>query len=222
MLLFGVALVTRRNDDSCTLGRLYFFGALTFCVAAVGYDVTTACREPRLDGLAHPAAAGSHRVWRPWLLAVENLWAQYGAASTLARLAVVVSPSVASSPMKCFFFSDAFITRGRVDPGLGLGRAIAAAFMTPLLALAMARNREWRVDIHVSRQMVLHTATLLASGCFLLAVAAVRDGAASGRRRVGPRPAACDVVRQYLVLATVLSSGNLRRRAKFLISRNLL
>ena len=45
--------------------------------------------------------------------------------------------------------------------------------MAPLLALAMARNREWRVDIHVSRQVVFHTATLLASGCFLLAVAIV-------------------------------------------------
>src|SRR5260370_31596023 len=72
-----------------------------------------------------------------------------------------------------FLFSDAFITRGRVDPGLALGRPIVTAFMAPLLALAMARNREWRVDIHVSRQVVLHTATLVASGCFLVAVAVV-------------------------------------------------
>ena len=92
--------------------------------------------------------------------------------------------------------------------------------MTPLLALAMARNREWSVDIHVSRQMVLHTATLLASGCFLLAVAAV----AMVLHRVGGE---WGLVLQLamlfgsiLVLATVLSSGSLRRRVKFLISRN--
>src|SRR4029077_14583384 len=63
-------------------------------------------------------------------------------------------------------------------------------------------------------------ATLLASGCFLLAVAA----AGMALHRVGGE---WGLVLQLamlfgsiLVLATVLSSGSLRRRVKFLISRN--
>jgi putative PEP-CTERM system histidine kinase len=218
-LLFGVALVTRRNDDSSRLGRLYFFGALTFCVAAVGYDGYLLVVNPAETAWHTPQLLVRIGFGVLGLLAVENLWRNTEPHQHWHVWPLCLALGGLFS-YEMFLFSDAFITRGRVDPGLGLGRAVAAAFMTPLLALAMARNREWRVDIHVSRQMVLHTATLLASGCFLLAVAAV----AMVLHRVGGE---WGLVLQLamlfgsiLVLATVLSSGNLRRRAKFLISRN--
>ena len=137
----------------------------------------------------------------------------------MARLAAV-SRSWGLFAYELFLFADAFITRGRVDPGLGLGRAIAAAFMAPLLALAMARNREWRVDIHVSRQVVFHTATLLASGCFLLAVAVVGMVLRKFGGDWGLVLQLAMLFGSIVVLATVLSSGSLRRRLKFLISRN--
>ena len=108
-----------------------------------------------------------------------------------------------------FLFSDAFITRGRVDPGLALGCPIVAAFMAPLLALAMARNRQWRVDIHVSRQVVLHTATLLASGCFLLAVAVVAMLLRGFGGDWGLVLQLAMLFGSIVVLATVLSSGQL-------------
>jgi putative PEP-CTERM system histidine kinase len=119
-----------------------------------------------------------------------------------------------------FLFSDAFITRGRVDTGLALGRPIVAAFMAPLLALAMARNREWRVDIHVSRQVALHTATLVASGCFLVAVAVVAILLRGFGGEWGLVLQLAMLFGSIVVLATVLSSGSVRRRLKFLISRN--
>ena len=119
-----------------------------------------------------------------------------------------------------FFFSDVFITRGRIDPGLALGRAIAAAFMTPLLALAMVRNREWRVDIHVSRQVVLHTVTLVASGCFLLAVAIVGMLLRGFGGDWGLVLQLAMLFGSIVVLVTVLSSGSFRQRLKLLISRN--
>src|SRR5438270_638814 len=111
-------------------------------------------------------------------------------------------------------------TRRRVDTGLALGRPIVAAFMAPLLALAMARNREWRVDIHVSRQVVLHTATLVASGCFLVAVAVVAILLRGFGGDWGLVLQLAMLFGSIVVLATVLSSGSVRRRLKFLISRN--
>src|SRR6516162_10144429 len=81
-------------------------------------------------------------------------------------------------------------------------------------------NREWRVDIHVSRQVVLHTATLGASGCFLLAVAVV---GMLLRRFGGDWGLVLQLAMLFgsiVVLGTVLSSGSVRRRLKFLISRN--
>jgi putative PEP-CTERM system histidine kinase len=218
-LLFGAALVTRRAGDRSRLGRLYFFGALIFCVAAVGYDGYLLIVNPAETAWHTPQLLVRIAFGVLGLLAVENLWRNTEPHQHwhVWPLCLALGGLFA---YEMFLFSDAFITRGRVDPGLGLGRAIAAAFITPLLALAMARNREWSVDIHVSRQMVLHTATLLASGCFLLAVAAVAMVLHQVGGEWGLVLQLAMLFGSILVLATVLSSGSLRRRAKFLISRN--
>ena len=218
-LLFGVALVTRRTGNASGLGRLCFFGALTFCIAAVANDgylllVNSAEAGWNISQLMVRIGFGVLG-----LLAVENLWRNTERHQHwhVWPLCLALGGVFA---YELFLFSDAFITRGRVDPGLGLGQAIAAAFMTPLLALAMARNREWRVDIHVSRQVVLHTATLLASGCFLWAVAVVGMVLHRVGGEWGLVLQLAMLFGSILVLATVLTSGSLRRRAKFLISRN--
>ena len=77
--------------------------------------------------------------------------------------------------------ADAVLVRG-FSPALLAGRPVVAVLVTPLLAVAAARNRDWRVDIHVSRTAAFHSATLVVSGVFLLALAAVGELA----RRFGP------------------------------------
>ncbi|HJU17009.1 MAG TPA: XrtA/PEP-CTERM system histidine kinase PrsK [Stellaceae bacterium] len=67
-------------------------------------------------------------------------------------------------------YADALLFR-RISPVLWDGRAVAMIMATPLLAVAAARNRAWAIDIHVSRTVVFHTTTLVASGIFLLALA---------------------------------------------------
>ncbi len=67
-------------------------------------------------------------------------------------------------------YADALMFR-RLSPVLWDGRSIALLMATPLLAVAAARNRAWAIDIHVSRTVVFHTTTLVASGVFLLALA---------------------------------------------------
>jgi putative PEP-CTERM system histidine kinase len=62
-----------------------------------------------------------------------------------------------------------------VSPGLLAGRAAATALVAPLLAIGAARNRRWKIDIHVSRDVVFHSTTLIGSGIFLLSVAAVGE-----------------------------------------------
>ena len=88
------------------------------------------------------------------------------------------------------------------------------------MSIRHSRNREWRIDIHVSREVVLHTATLLASGCFLLAVAIVGIVLPGFGGDWGLVLQLAILFGSIVVLATVLSSGSLRRRLKFLISRN--
>jgi putative PEP-CTERM system histidine kinase len=218
-LLFAAALVTIRARDGSGLGRAYLIGAVVFCLAAVADDGWTLIVAPDA-----PAMSISQLLLRigfavAGLLTIENLWRNTEPERRwhVWPLCLAIGGLFA---YELFLFSDAFITRGRVDPGLALGRPIAAAFMAPLLALAMARNREWRVDIHVSRQVVLHTATLVASGCFLVAVAVVAMLLRGFGGEWGLVLQLAMLFGSIVVLATVLSSGSVRRRLKFLISRN--
>jgi putative PEP-CTERM system histidine kinase len=218
-LLFAVALVTVRAGDGNGVGRIYLFGAFAFCLAAIADDAWVLFGDPDAPGLYISQQLIRIGFGVAGLLTIENIWRNTEPQRRwhVWPLCVAVGGLFA---YELFLFADAFITRGRVDPGLGLGRAIVTGFMAPLLALAMARNREWRVDIHVSRRVVLHTATLLASGCFLVAVAIV---ALLLRGLGGDWGLVLQLAMLFgsiVVLATVLSSGSVRRRLSFLISRN--
>lgn len=71
-------------------------------------------------------------------------------------------------------YADAVLYRG-FSHALVEGRAPVTALVAPLLALAAARNRRWKIDIHVSRDVVFHSATLVVSGVFLLSLAAAGE-----------------------------------------------
>jgi putative PEP-CTERM system histidine kinase len=218
-LLFAVALVTIRAGDGSGLGRAYLFGAVGFCFAAIVDDAWTLVVSPDATALYTSQLLIRIGFGVAGLLTIENFWRNTEPERRwhVWPLCVAIGGLFA---YELFLFSDAFITRGRVDAGLTLGRPIVAAFMAPLLALAMARNREWRVDIHVSRQVVLHTATLVASGCFLVAVAVVAILLRGFGGDWGLVLQLAMLFGSIVVLATVLSSGSVRRRLKFLISRN--
>jgi putative PEP-CTERM system histidine kinase len=70
-----------------------------------------------------------------------------------------------------FFYADAMLYSG-LDADIWAARGIANAMVIPLIAIATARNTGWTVDMHVSREAVLHSTALLLSGGFLLVVAA--------------------------------------------------
>jgi putative PEP-CTERM system histidine kinase len=218
-LLFAVALVTIGAGDGSGVGRAYLVGALMFCLAAIADDGWVLSVNP--DAVSPYTSQLLIRIGFAvaGLLTIENFWRNTAPQRRwhVWPLCLAIGGLFAYD---LFLFSDGFITRGRVDPGLALGRPMVAAFMTPLLALAMARNREWRVDIHVSRQVVLHTATLGASGCFLLAVAVVAMLLRGLGGDWGLVLQLAMLFGSIVVLATVLSSGSVRRRLKFLISRN--
>ncbi len=215
-LLLVVALLVRNGFRA---RRHYLVGAAVLAAATIGDDLYLLALDPRGYG-QHPlqlllcisiSVAG--------LLAVENLWRNTEATRRwhIWPLCLAIGSLFAYD---LFLFADAFMNRNQVNSGLTLGRAIVAIFMAPLLTLAMARNREWRVDIHVSRQVVLHTATLVASGTFLLCVA-VAGILVRGLGSVwGPPLQLAMLIGSLFVLAVVLSSESPWRRLNRIISRN--
>ena len=70
-----------------------------------------------------------------------------------------------------FFYSDALLMR-RIDHHLWEARGIVNALIVPLIAVSAARNPSWSLEVHVSRNVVFHTATLLGAGVYLMVMAA--------------------------------------------------
>ena len=139
-LLFGVGLVTIQSADGAGLGRLYLFGTLAFCVAAIANDAHLLVVDPTASGFYTSQLLVRIGFGVIGLLTIENLWRNTEPERRWHWWPLCLALGGLFA-YELFLFSDVFITRGRVDPGLGLGRAIVAVFMAPLLALAMARNR---------------------------------------------------------------------------------
>ena len=117
------------------------------------------------------------------------------------------------------FYADAALFR-QFSPLLADGRPIAAILAAPLVAVTAARNRDWVIDIHVSRDVVFHTGSLVLSGIFLLALAIVGEAF----RVIGPSWGGLAEVALLLAGAAAvgvsLTSGSARSRLRHLVVDN--
>ena len=77
----------------------------------------------------------------------------------------------------------------------------------PLIAIAAARNRRWAIDLHVSRDVVFHTATLVVSGVFLLGLAATGEIFRHGGAQWGYVAEVSLIFAGVLIIAVLLTSG---------------
>ncbi len=152
------------------------------------------------------------------LLLVENLYrnTEQKRLWNVAPLCIAIGGFFA---YQLFLYSNALLT-GHVNPLLAEARLAATALSAPFLALTLARNRDWRIDIHISRRVVFHTFTLVVSGGFLLAVAALGAAVHEMGGDWGPAVQVISLFGAVLVLALVLSSGGIQARLKYLVSRN--
>jgi len=68
-------------------------------------------------------------------------------------------------------YADALLVN-HIDQTFWDARGVVTMAVVPLIAISAARNREWSINIFVSRQVVFHTATLVWAGVYLIAVSA--------------------------------------------------
>jgi hypothetical protein len=118
-----------------------------------------------------------------------------------------------------YVFADALLFK-RLDPDLWAARGLAQALVIPFIAVATARNKEWTIDIAFSRGVVFHSTAFLASGIYLLTVAAagyyVRYfGGGWGKTfQVG------FIFAALLLLGWLFSSGALRARLRVFVNKH--
>jgi putative PEP-CTERM system histidine kinase len=116
-------------------------------------------------------------------------------------------------------YADALLF-GRLDANIWAARGFANAMVIPFLVLATVRNREWTIDIALSRGVVFHSTAFFVSGIYLLAVAAagyyVRyfGGSWGQTFQVG------FIFTAALLMGWLFLSGTLRSKLKVLINKN--
>jgi putative PEP-CTERM system histidine kinase len=117
------------------------------------------------------------------------------------------------------FYADALLF-GRFSGVFAEGRPLVALIAAPLFVMSAVRNRDWVIDIHLSRDVVYHTGSLILAGCFLIALAIVGETF----RRVGPHWGALAeiglIAAGSIGIGIVLTSGSTRARLRHLLTYN--
>jgi putative PEP-CTERM system histidine kinase len=108
----------------------------------------------------------------------------------------------------------------RLSFALVEGRAPAIILAAPLIAVASVRNRRWAVDIHVSRDVVFHTFTLIGSGIFLLAIALIGELFRHVGSEWGSVVETSMIFAALLAIAVTLTSGSARSRIRSIVVEN--
>ena len=118
-----------------------------------------------------------------------------------------------------FMYSEALLF-SRMNPALWAVRGYANALLVPLLGIAAARNDQWKTGITVSRQVVFHSATLFATGLFLMLMAIGGYLLRWFGGDWGEAAQALFVFVAVVALMVAFFSGSLRARLRVLLAKH--
>ncbi|PWT84702.1 MAG: PEP-CTERM system histidine kinase PrsK [Proteobacteria bacterium] len=118
-----------------------------------------------------------------------------------------------------FVFSDALLMRD-LDQAFWSARGVVHAMSIPLVMMASVRNRDWLIDIGVSRAMVFRSTALLLSGLYLLALAGVGYLVRLFGGDWGKAIQSAFVFAGLVLLAVLIGSGSVRSRIRVFIGKN--
>jgi len=118
-----------------------------------------------------------------------------------------------------FVFSNALLFN-QLNIGLWSGRGLINALAVPLIAVSAARNPSWDIKIHVSRQVVFHSITLVGAGIYLLAMAAVGYYIRFYGESWGIALQVAFLCGAVLLLLVILFSGKIRAKIRVLLSKH--
>src|SRR5512135_145925 len=125
----------------------------------------------------------------------------------------------ASFVFDLYMYADALLF-GRLDANIWAARGFAQALVIPSIALATVRNRDWTIDLALSRGVVFHSTAFLASGIYLLAVAGAGYYVRYFGGNWGQTFQIGFIFAAILLLGWLFSSGTLRSKLKIFINKN--
>lgn len=118
-----------------------------------------------------------------------------------------------------YMYSDALLFK-QINPVLWNARGIVNALVVPLIAISAARNKDWNLNIHVSRSMVFHSATLVGSGIYLTIMAGAGYVIKIYGGTWGNILQISFLFGAGILLVTLLFSGKIRAKARVFLSKH--
>lgn len=118
-----------------------------------------------------------------------------------------------------FMYAEASLF-GLLSENLWRAHAATQALVIPFIAISAARNKQWTLNIHMSRQVVFHSTALLGCGVYLLLASALGyyirffGGTWGGTLQVALLFGA------LLLLGMLFSSGTLRSKLRVFVNKN--
>jgi len=118
-----------------------------------------------------------------------------------------------------YMYAEALLFQ-QLNAKLWQARGFVNALVIPWLVISIGRNRQWRMDMYVSRHIVFHTVTLMGAGIYMLCMALAGyfikyvGGSWGGVMQIGFLSLAA------ALLFTLLFSANLRARLRVFVSKH--
>jgi putative PEP-CTERM system histidine kinase len=116
-------------------------------------------------------------------------------------------------------FSEAFLFRA-IDPDLWAARGVVNLLVLPLVAVTVARSREWTPGVVISRGVAFHSVALVGCGLYLLAMAAAGYYVRYFGGSWGKTVQAALLFGAVLVLVVVVFSGTVRSRLRVFVGKH--
>lgn len=118
-----------------------------------------------------------------------------------------------------YLFSDALLFK-QLNLQVWQARGIVNALAVPLIAISIARNPDWALRIHVSRQVVFHSVTLVGAGIYLLVMAGTGYLIREYGGRWGTLFQIAFLVGALALLGILLFSDKMRGQLRVLLSKH--
>ncbi|MBR9912424.1 MAG: PEP-CTERM system histidine kinase PrsK [Gammaproteobacteria bacterium] len=118
-----------------------------------------------------------------------------------------------------FVYSNALLFKA-INPELWSARGFVNALAVPLIAVSVARNSKLDIGIHVSRDAVFHSVTLIGAGAYLMAMAGMGYYIRLYGGEWGSLLQVVFLVGAGVMLAILLFSDNIRKKTRVLLSKH--
>ena len=118
-----------------------------------------------------------------------------------------------------FYFSDALLFN-IINPNLWAARGAVNVIAIPLIAISIKRNPKWNTGIHVSKQMLFHSVTIMGAGTYLLAMSGVGYALKYFGGDWGATLQAIFLFGAISLLILVLFSGKIRAKTQVFLSKH--